>query len=173
MKKLITTTLVSLALGAAAPLAAAQATATPDAPRGRHAQRGDHDKREFRLPSERVEARLAYARTALKITPEQEAQWNAFAEVTRRHAKAADERIKAFREQRTQQGPRERPSAVERLERRQQMLATQAQRLSEVIAAAKPLYAALSPEQKAIADELLTPRRGQGRRGHAGPRRPA
>jgi hypothetical protein len=131
-------------------------------------------KREFRLPSERVEARLAYARTALKITPEQEAQWNAFAEVSRRHAKAADERIKAFREQRAQQeGPRERPNAVQRLERRQQMLATQAQRLSEVIAAAKPLYAVLSPEQKATADELLTPRRAQGRRGHAGPRRSA
>src|SRR5262247_3443184 len=164
MSKLVTTTLVSLALAAAAPLAAAQATA-PDAQKSQ-AQRTD-GKREFRMPSERVEARLAEAKTKLKITAEQEAQWNAFADVTRRHAKAADENVKAMRDGKR---PQERLTAVERLERRQQMAATHAQRLSEVIAAAKPLYAALSTEQKAIADEMLTPRRGHGRRAHHGAR---
>jgi periplasmic protein CpxP/Spy len=165
MSKLVTTTLVSLALAAAAPLAAAQATA-PDASQKSQAQRPDQGKREFRLPSERVEARLAEAKTKLKITAEQEKQWNAFADVTRRHAKAADERVKAMRDGKRSQ---ERMTAVERLERRQQMAATHAQRLSEVVAAAKPLYAALSTEQKAIADQMLTPRRGHGR-DHRGPR---
>jgi protein CpxP len=161
MKKLVTTTLVSLALAAAAPLAAAQATA-PDTTQQRQAQ----GKRDARLPSERVEARLAEAKMKLKITAQQEAQWNAFADVTRRHAKAADERIKAMRDGKQSQGKQ--LTAVERLERRQQMAASHAQRLTEVIAAAKPLYAALSTEQKAIADDMLTPRRGHGGRGHRG-----
>jgi periplasmic protein CpxP/Spy len=163
MNKLVTTTLVSLALAAAAPLAAAQATA-PDATQQRQAQ----GKRDARLPSERVEARLAEAKTKLKITAQQEAQWNAFADVTRKHAKAADERVKAMRDGKSQ-AQSKRLTAVERLERRQQMAATHAQRLSEIVAAAKPLYAALSAEQKAIADDMLTPRRGQGGRGHHRP----
>ena len=166
MNKLVTTTLVSLALAAAAPLAAAQATA-PDAPQQRQA-RPDQGKRDARLPSERVEARLAEAKTKLKITSAQEPQWNSFADVTRRHAKAADERVKAMRDGKGSQGKR--PTAVERLERRQQMAAAHSQRLTEVIAAAKPLYAALSAEQKAIADDMLTPRRGHGGRGHRGQR---
>lgn len=171
MKKLFTTTFVTVALAAAAPLAAAQTAG--DAPQGRYAQRTDQGKREFRLPSERVEARLARIKDALKITAEQEAQWTAFADVSRRHAKAADERVKALREQHAQGAQRERPNAVERLERRQQMLATQSQRLTEVIAAAKPLYAALSPEQKRIADELMASRPGRGGSRHHGPRHPA
>jgi protein CpxP len=167
MSKLVTTTLVSLALAAAAPLAAAQTTA-PDASQKSQAQRPDQGKREFRLPSERVEARLTEAKTKLKITAEQEAQWNTFADVTRRQAKAADEHVKAMRDGKQSQAKK--LTAVERLERRQQMAATHSQRLTEIIAAAKPLYAALSAEQKAIADEMLTPRRGQGRRGHHGSR---
>jgi hypothetical protein len=160
MSKLVTTTLVSLALTAAAPLAAAQATA-PDASQSRQA-RPDHGKRDARLPSERVEARLTEAKTKLKITAQQEAQWNAFADVTRKHAKAADETVKAMRDgQRSQQ----KLTAVERLERRQQFAATQSQRLTEVLAAAKPLYASFSDEQKKIADDLLAPRRGHGHRG--------
>jgi protein CpxP len=166
MNKLVTTTLVSLALAAAAPLAAAQATA-PDATKQRQVR--PEGKRDTRLPSERVEARLAEAKTKLKITAAQEAQWNAFADVTRKHARAADENVKAMRDgKRTQ----ERLTAVQRMERRQQMAASHAQRLTEVIAAAKPLYAALSTEQKTIADDMLTPRRGHGGRGHHG-RRPA
>ena len=39
------------------------------------------------------------------------------------------------------------------------------QRLNEVIAAAKPLYAALSPEQQKVADDLMA-RQGHGRMGH-------
>ncbi len=47
------------------------------------------------------------------------------------------------------------PSAIDRLERRQQFLADAAQRTGAVVAAAKPLYASFSPEQKQTADELL------------------
>ena len=169
--KLIPSTLVAVAFAVAAPLAAGQTTdPATDAPQGRHAQGPDHGQRAFTLPSERAEARLAYLKTALKITDAQQAQWEAFADVQRKHAKAADERVKAMREGRAQRPQGERPSAVERLERRQQMLTVQSQRLTEVIAAAKPLYASLSPEQKVIADDLLTPRRGHGPARHRGQR---
>ena len=82
------------------------------------------------------------------------------------------ERIKARRSQ-SADGRRDAiPTAIERLERRQARLAAAAARLNETLLAAKPLYAALSPEQHKIADEVLAPqRRGMRhghRRGHAG-----
>ena len=46
-------------------------------------------------------------------------------------------------------------TAIERLERRQQFLAEASTRATEVVAAAKPLYAAFSDEQKKVADQIL------------------
>ena len=57
-------------------------------------------------------------------------------------------------------------SAIERLERQQQRMTQRSARLGEVITAAKPLYASFSPEQKQIADEMLSRRGGRG--GHHG-----
>ena len=159
MNKLVTSTLISIGLIAAAPLVTAQ-TAHPaaEAPQVRHAQRHQQGEGAFRLPSERVEARLAYLKTALKISDAQETQWKAFADVQRKHAREADQRMQE-RRARMEQGARPaRPSAVERMEFRQKMLATQSQHLGELIEAGKPLYAALSPEQQKIADELLASR---------------
>lgn len=136
------------------------------------------ERRAFRNPAERVEARLAYMRTALKITAAQQPQWDNFANVLRKHASAMDERMakrramfeehaKQRQAQGSQQGAQrmERPnvSAIDRLERTQQRMAERSARLSEVITAAKPLYASFSPEQKQVADEMLA---RQGGRGH-------
>lgn len=76
MRSLITNTLVSLCLAAvSAPLAIAQtADSAAGAPEGHHASRSHHEKRAFSLPGERVEARLAYLKTALKITAAQQTQ---------------------------------------------------------------------------------------------------
>jgi hypothetical protein len=125
-------------------------------------------KRAFTKPSERVEARLAYIRTALKITDAQQAQWNAFAETLRNQARLADQRLQEFAAKRDQR-PRERPSAIARLEQEQQRHAALASRMSELLTVQRPLYAALSPEQKQVADQLLAPRRHGGhlRRGGA------
>ena len=161
MKRIVLNTLLCTALAAAAPLALAQA-----APGAGHAQRGAAHDRAFRLPSERVEARLAYLKTALKITDTQAPQWNAFADTLRKQARDMDERIKARRAERTQAQRDARPTAIERLERRQARLAAASARLSETLAAAKPLYAALNPDQQRIADGLFAHRRG----GHRGPR---
>jgi len=171
MKKLLLSTIVSAALAAAAaPLALAQ-TAAPgsEGPQAeRFAHRQQYGQRAFRLPSERVEARLAYLKTALKITDAQQPPWDAFAGTLRKQARAADERVQARRAQMAKEGERTPPTAIERLERRQARLAAASARLNETLAAAKPLYAALSPEQQKIADELLASPGGRGGFRHRG-----
>ena len=174
MKKTILSTLVSAALVAAA---ATPAFAQSGGPRGegpqarQHAQRQHEGQRAFRLPSERVEARIAYLKTALKITDAQQAQFDAFAATLRKHAQDADQRIQAARSEHAAREKGARPTAIERMERGQQRLAAAQTRQAETLAVAKPLYAALSPEQQKVADELLTPRRdGRARHGGRGPR---
>lgn len=194
MNKSLLATVVTAAFAVAAPFAFAE---TPDAaadasvvvaqasqqraPDASGAQRHARDPKQFRTPSERVEARLAYARTQLKITDAQQPQWDNFANVLRTHARAMDERFQQRRAQweaaraknqdqsgdaarlQSAQPPRPTLTAIERLERGQQRLAERTARLNEVVAAAKPLYAALSPEQRQIADGMLA--RG-GHHGH-------
>ena len=129
-------------------------------------QRAGPEGRAFRNPSERVEARLAYLKTALKITDAQQPQWESFANVLRKHAQDRGERIQKFR---AQGGPRPDAgsvTAIERLERTQSRMVLRAARLNDVIAAAKPLYAALSPEQQAVADEMLARQGQRGQPGH-------
>ena len=147
-----------------APLEAAAVVAAAPAAEGPTTQRAAPERRAFRLPSERVEARLAYLRTALKINDAQQPQWENFASVLRRHARDMDQRIQQRRAQAGQQGGRDprTVSAIERLERTQQRMAVRSAQLNEVIVAAKPLYAALSPEQKQVADEMLARHGGRG-----------
>jgi ABC-type transporter Mla subunit MlaD len=59
-------------------------------------------------------------------------------------------------------------SAIDRLQRRQDMMAAASTRANEVLEAAKPLYAVLSDEQKKDADALLSrgDRRGDHQGGH-------
>jgi hypothetical protein len=173
MKRTILSTLVSAALVtlAAAPALAQTGRPGSEGPHARHfAQRQHEGQRAVRLPSERVEARLANLKTTLKITDAQQAQWDAFAGTLRKHAREADQRVQAMRAEgaaRREKGAQ--PTAIERMERGQQRLAAAYTRQSEMLAAAKPLYAALSPEQQKIADGLLTPRR-QGTSRHGGGR---
>lgn len=168
MKKTVLSAVVSAALVTLAAVPALAQTGGPggEGPQARHfAQRQHEGQRAFRLPSERVEARLASLKTALKITDAQQTQWDAFAETLRKHAREADQRVQAMRAEgaaRREKGAR--PTAIERMERGQTRLAAASARLAETLAVAKPLYAALSPEQQKIADELLTARR------HGGPR---
>jgi phage shock protein A len=160
--------------------ATALAQAQPGSPDAARAQRPGADRQHFRSGAERVEARLAYVRTALKITDAQQPQWDNLANVMRKQARDRDQRMQQFHAKweaaRAQgQGQRadgamqrpQRPnvSAIERLERTQQRMTERSARLNEVITAAKPLYAAFSPEQKQIADAMLA------QQGHGGPGR--
>lgn len=139
-----------------APLAHAQAV-TPAPEQGRTAERARP------MPGERIEARLAYAKAALKITPAQEASWNALAEVLRRHARAMDEQHATRRAARD---TGQTDSAIDRLQRRQETMQAASARMTEVLEAAKPLYASFSDEQKKEADALLSRGDRGGRGGH-------
>lgn len=172
MNNLILTTLVSAGLVMAVPQSVAQ-TAGPEGggPQARHFAQRQHDQqRAFRSPVDRAEARLAYLKTALKITDAQQPQWNAFAEARRKQAREANERMQARKSQMAERQKGARPTAIQRMERRQAMLAAASARLNETLVATKPLYAALSPEQQKIADEVLAPRGRSGlhRRGGHG-----
>lgn len=117
---------------------------------------GSHRDRHGMLPSQRAEARLAYIKTALQITPAQTAQWNAFADVVRKQAKARDAKVEDMRakfEQRKEGGAQ--PDLLERLEFRQKMLNTAAENTGELLTALKPLYASFSDSQKQTAAEVL------------------
>ena len=170
MKNTLLSTLVSAALVtvAAAPALAQSpgpggqgpVLSTVEGPQARHfAQRHHEGQRAVRLPSERVEARIAYLKTALKITDAQQPQWDAFADMLRKQAREADQRVQALRTEAAGREKGAQPTAIERMERGQARLAAASARLNETLSAAKPLYAALSAEQQKIADELLTPRR--------------
>ena len=194
MKRAYLAAAVAAAFASAAPFASAetaegsteastivaQAAQQQRAPEGARAQRQGPERR-FTMPSERVEARLAYARTALKITDAQQPQWDNFANVLRKHARDMDQRFQqrrtqweAARAQRGEGAPgaqaRVRPNvnAIERLERTQQRMAQRSARLNEVIAAAKPLYASLTPEQRQVADGMLAHQGRGARGGHGG-----
>ena len=170
MKRVLLASAISAAFAFAAPATIAQSV-EPEAAlivaaapvEGSATQRPTPERRAFRSASERVEARLAYIHTALKITDAQQAQWDGFASVLRKHARDMDERMQQRRADRAQGANRGPVTAIDRLERTQQRMSERYHRLGEVITVAKPLYAALSPEQKQVADEMLA--RG-GRGGH-------
>jgi len=122
--------------------------------------------RPFSRPTERVEARLAYAKTALKITDAQQAQWDAYANQVRKIAQDLEQRFKSRRSEGQSGRPQaQQLNAIERLERAQSFHAGAITRINQLLSVEKPLYAALSPEQQKIADVVLNPRR----RGMQGP----
>ena len=116
---------------------------------------------------EHIEGRLAFLRTELHITDAQAKVWDAFANALR----AESETAQAKREERKAQmeagaqtrADRKRPTVVERLERSELRLTAALERYKKLKTAVEPLYAALSEDQKELADKLF--RFGPGRRG--------
>lgn len=101
------------------------------------------------LPFEHVEGRIAFLKAELGITDAQAPQWNAFADTLRSNAKAQQ----AMHEQMTKGGM---PSAwPDRLAVRQKVLETRLDAMKAIEAAAKPLYAVLTDDQKMAADRLF------------------
>lgn len=96
-----------------------------------------------------VEGRIASLKTELKITDAQVPQWNRFADALRATAKSMNGMFEQMM-----------PSAAEatlpqRLERREQMMSAHVTVLKTLREAVDPLYAALSDDQKQIADQLM------------------
>jgi len=169
MNKLMMSALIAAGFATAVPLSMAQtANPAPGATQSQHAKGFHHGKQAFSLPSERVEARLAYIKTALKITDAQKTQWDNFAGVMRKQAKDGDVRMQEHRAKMAANTERKRPNAIERLERQQAFMATASARIGERLTVQKPLYAALSPEQQQIADKVLAGHGGKRGGGHGG-----
>lgn len=155
MNRNFCTALVSIFLAAtAASMAVAQTAqdaSTPSASGPGHR----HMDRPFSRPTERVDARLAYVKTALKITDAQQSQWNAYETVVRKNAQDREQRLQTMKSGEPGRAMRERANAIERLERMQSRLADAVARINQLLAVEKPLYAVLSPEQQKVADVVL------------------
>src|SRR5207237_3229992 len=95
-----------------------------------------------------VDKQIADLKKQLKITPQQEPQFNAFAEVMRSNEQDLDKLM--------QQGSANRqPNAVEELKQAQQMTETQAAGLKRLVPALQALYDTLSDPQKKTADMVM------------------
>ncbi len=103
---------------------------------------------EMGMPFEHIEGRIAYLRAELKITDAQTVPWNAFAEAMRANAAA----MKGMHGQMTGDGMA--ATLPDRLAARQKMMSAHIGRLNRMETAAKPLYAALSAEQRKLLDQL-------------------
>jgi hypothetical protein len=100
-------------------------------------------------PFQHIEGAIAFYKAELKITDAQAPQWNAFADALRANADRLRQTMMKAREA---QGA---VTAPEQMERRLAMLAELRDTTQAMLVAAKPLYAALSDEQKKVADELM------------------
>lgn len=109
-------------------------------------------------PVARMEQRLSFLKNELKITPEQESAWNAYAG----HAKTQASTMEAFRAQ----PPAAAQTPAERIEQRAERMNLRSKQITAMSAAVKDLYAVLTPEQKAVADLHF----GGRRLSQAGPR---
>ncbi len=101
-------------------------------------------------PFERIEGQLAYFRTELRVTEAQMPQWNAFADAVRAQAG----RLRQATMQAMQSAGQPAPAPAQ-LERRAALLRAQLDATQAIATATSALYAALSDEQKLLADELM------------------
>lgn len=99
-------------------------------------------------PSAMADARSAYFKSELKITPAQESAWKAFADQRKQQV----ETMLALRA--TVQGGAK-ATAPERLDLRNQTAKKRQEQMEKMTAAFKDLYAVLTTEQKALADQRI------------------
>lgn len=120
---------------------------------------------EQRTPGRFIEGRIAFLRTELKLTAQQQPLFDRLADELRASTKAMQERH-AQRQQASAQAV----SALDKLEQRsaamKEMTATQ----DRFLAAFRPLYQSLSDEQKKTADQLFAKGGGMGGDGMMGGR---
>ena len=112
-------------------------------------------------PAAAAEGHLAALKVELKITPDQDTAWQAF---TTKARQQADTMI-ARRAQMTSAAPATPQSAPDRLAQRTEFAKQRIAGMETMTAAVKDLYAVLTPEQKALADQQLArgPMGGGGR----------
>jgi periplasmic protein CpxP/Spy len=110
-----------------------------------------------RAAAARVEAHIKRLHAALRITPAQKTQWDAFADVMRDNAHAIDEAA----ERRAERLPT--MNAVEDLKSYEELAEQHVERLRKLIPAFSALYDTMPPHQKELADRVF---RGRAARRH-------
>ncbi len=98
-----------------------------------------------------IEGRLAFLKTELKITAEQETLWNAYASAVRDNAKSMTSHCASIMDEDSDKTP----SLPDRLDAQEQFMLARLDALRAAGKALKPLYAALSDEQKQLADQFI------------------
>ena len=126
----------------------AQNSPVPENPGGAQREARHHAAQRM-LPGQLVDGRIAFLKAELKITPEQEAQWQQVAAAMRDNAKALDQTVTTARQNRSAM------DAVQRIELRGQLAKVHADNDARLLAAFKPFYAGLSPEQQQAANQLV------------------
>ena len=105
---------------------------------------------------DRVEGRIAFLRTELKITDAQGSAWNAFADALRSNAKSLGE-VRATMMPQAGAGQQ---SLADRLGLQEKWLSARLEGTRAIKSALTNLAGTLSDEQKKAADELLAPHMG-------------
>jgi hypothetical protein len=99
-------------------------------------------------PEAAAEWRLSGLKSDLKITAAQESAWKVYADQTKQQAEAMQKLMASV------QGSAQ-ATAPERLDLRNQVMKQRQEQMAKGTAAFKDLYAVLSPEQKALADQRV------------------
>jgi protein CpxP len=106
----------------------------------------------------RVEQRIAYLHSQLKITAAQEPQWKTFADVMRSNA----QNMSRLFQQRMQASQTQ--SALDNMKQYAEIAQAHADDMKQLVDAFDPLYNSFSPEQKKVADTTF--RQVGNHRGH-------
>ncbi|SDD43916.1 Spy/CpxP family protein refolding chaperone [Paraburkholderia lycopersici] len=142
MKKAIAILAVTLSMsGAFAQTAAPAATAAATAASGADVRAAQHQQR--------VEERITWLHTQLKITSEQEAQWKTFADVMRGNGQTMADLYKQRLESENTR------NALDDMKQYAQISQAHADDMQKLVTAFEPLYNSFSPEQKALADQTF------------------
>jgi Spy/CpxP family protein refolding chaperone len=107
-------------------------------------------------PAAAAEWRLSGLKSELKITAAQESAWKTFSDQAKQQAEAMQALMTSA------QGSAQ-ATAPERLELRNQIMKQRQEQMEKGTAAFKDLYAVLTPEQKALADQRMGMMGGRGR----------
>jgi hypothetical protein len=105
---------------------------------------------------EHIKGRIAFLEAEIGITDAQRGQWNAFAEALRRNAEVHKTMQQDMRQEMMGPNTSAPSNWLERLQRQAQIMSTQTEALKAVEAAAGPLYAVLSEDQRRMAERLLS-----------------
>ncbi|MEX0406876.1 Spy/CpxP family protein refolding chaperone [Aquibium sp. LZ166] len=110
---------------------------------------------------DRIDGRLAFMRTELKITDEQTPAWEAFASVVRDTAETHNTLMRSTMEE-VWSGDFQKKPLPERLSIQETHLEARLEQVRQVKEKADALYAVLDDEQKNAADDVVLPMMGMG-----------